>query len=180
MYIITAPFCRRTLVINQLLKQALNAGLAKAKPAFYIYNCTMKSNFLKSTTCIIALLMCLVAPAQQKEFDRLYHFKHSSSYVQDKNFYLLTVIEQTPEVSNIVHADSVLAAITNQRIATITSSITNCKDSITCFTNGLIWTEAEIDKIADELKTLYSNNRGFVKMVKEDLRPSVIFNCTVR
>lgn len=135
----------------------------------------MKSNFLKSTTCIIALLMCLVATAQQKEFDRLYHFKHSSSFVQDKNFYLLTVIEQTPEVSKILNADNALAAITKQRIATITSSITNCTDSITCFTNSLLWTEAEIDKIADEFKTLYSNKPGLVKMVKEDLRPSGYF-----
>lgn len=121
------------------------------------------------------ILIGLNAKAQQKGFDPAYHFKHSASLVQDKNFYLLTLIEQTPEVNKIIEADNTLATITQERIASIKSSITSCADSVTCFTKNLLWTESEIEKIANEFKLLYRSKAGFVNLVKAHLRPSGYF-----
>ena len=72
----------------------------------------MKISNLKTFVFSILLVTVLQTSAQQKDFNPAYQFKHTASVVQDKNFYLLTLIEQTPEINKIIKADNVMSAIT--------------------------------------------------------------------
>lgn len=135
----------------------------------------MKYSTVKVFLFGFIILIGLNVKAQQKGFNSAYQFKHSASLVQDKNFYLLTLIEQTPEINKIIKADNVMSAITKQRIDAIISSLTSCTDSITCFTKNLLWTESDIEKIGNEFKLLHRSKAGFINLVKTHLRPSGYF-----
>jgi hypothetical protein len=124
---------------------------------------------------VFFLFIQLRAASQQSGFSPTYHFIKSNSVVQDKNFYLLTLLERLPEANKIIYADEIFAAITNSRIAIIKSSIIHCADSIICFTKNLLWTTGEIENISEELKVVYRNNPAIKSLVKEHLRPSGYF-----
>src|ERR1700744_5507395 len=54
-----------------------------------------------------ALLLSVPAKSQVRPaFDRNYHFLHSDNLVADKDFYLLTVIDHSPEIKKIIANDS--------------------------------------------------------------------------
>ncbi|MFD1257981.1 YdcF family protein [Mucilaginibacter terrae] len=62
----------------------------------------------------IFLLLLLIGSASSikaQSFDRNYKAKTSGSYVQDKNFYLLTVIQQNPELTELLTRQPMLKAV---------------------------------------------------------------------
>jgi hypothetical protein len=52
--------------------------------------------------------------------------------VQDKNFYLLSLLERTPDVREAVQAEPVLARIAAERLATLDKAVKTCNLDIDC------------------------------------------------
>ena len=125
-------------------------------------------------TGLLLFFFCF-AQAQQPQFGKAYTFKKSSSIIEDKNFYLLTLFETSPQVSDLLAADTLLNRIQKERISTIRNSLTFCKDSIPCFTQNLYWTDKEIDQVTAKLKDLYNKNLPLKNMVKDQMRSSGYF-----
>lgn len=97
------------------------------------------------------------------------HVKHT---IQDKNFYLLSVIENTPKVSAALSADRDLQEIGAERREYLNLALRSCKGNAICTMRSLLWTEEEIRIVSFALERLYRENAVFREMVDHDLRPS--------
>lgn len=124
----------------------------------------------KNARLIIFICCCFsFANAQQKQFDPSYPYKTSNSRIQDKNFYLLTLFEQVPEVKTIIAADTLLQRIKNNQIIKIRSR------SPSSLIKDLSLNSAEIDLIASQLKKISEKHPAILNLVRNDLRPSGYF-----
>ncbi len=91
----------------------------------------------------------------------------------DKDFYWLTVIGQTPALQKLLAGDQRLQAISQHRLATLKTHVT---DTCTWATSLLIdfrFSNTDSAEIADALHTLYSQNKPlFDHLIDDHLRPS--------
>ena len=104
----------------------------------------------------------------------------SSSMLQDKAYYILTLFQNIKGVSNILLVDETLSSIARQRSAALINSPLNCKDSLNCYAQSFLWTEQENTNIQLALRKLYQNNLSIQKLVSEHLRPSGYFQNDVK
>jgi hypothetical protein len=102
-----------------------------------------------------------------------YQLLHSDNLVADKNFYWLTVIDQTPAVQQLLAAHPVLLAVQKRRLAILK---THVEDSCTWAASLLVdfrFSNADSGTIADALHTLYRHHPSeFDDLVNRHLRPS--------
>ncbi len=92
-------------------------------------------------------------------------------FVQSKNYYLLTLFEQSSEEKKTFEKDPVLLKITTLKTDSLKQSLLSCKNSI-CFAEKAKFTAAEIKLIGDELLKLYQTNNALGLLVKQQLIPS--------
>ncbi len=104
-------------------------------------------------------------------FDPTYKLKLRNA-VQDKNFYLLSLFQQSREVRRLLRANRVLRQLSNDKLRALRMAA-NCND-VACFDRLFRLPRPTIEKVATELKAL-STHPEFKKLVKNDLRPSGAF-----
>jgi len=107
--------------------------------------------------------------AQPNAPDPLYKL-NSEDWVQTKNYYLLTLLEQDKESSRLLIADAELAKITQNKLSALKAS-RNCKE-VTCFTENVKFTDAEIKTVSNRLTQLYRSGNALDRLVKTRLIPS--------
>jgi len=107
--------------------------------------------------------------AQPNAPDPLYKL-NSEDWVQTKNYYLLTLLEQDKESSRLLIADAELAKITQNKLNALKASL-NCKE-VTCFTENVKFTDAEIKTVSNRLTQLYQSGNALDRLVKTRLIPS--------
>ncbi|MEZ7505411.1 YdcF family protein [Flavobacterium sp. Arc2] len=128
---------------------------------------------MKKLIYILITLACISGYSQEgKEFDLKYKSSKSSSLVQDKNFYLLTAIQNDKAVSQLLENNSVLKSIFNKQQQEIGSKLNSCKDSLSCLISGYQFKEKELKSIEKELQLLMKNKKDLQDFVKNNLRPS--------
>lgn len=130
--------------------------LKRCSPAFFIFP---------------ALCFLLLSATAQP--DKNYHPLHSDRLIADKNFYLLTVIDQTPAINSLLAADPTLRGICTQRLTILNSHVTDsCRWAVSLVTD-FRFTEADTPAVTVALQSLYRNNKAaFDKMIDQQLRPS--------
>ncbi|MGF7037245.1 ElyC/SanA/YdcF family protein [Mucilaginibacter lappiensis] len=94
-----------------------------------------------------------------------------TNYVQTKNYYLLTLLENNAAAKQLVSNDAELVKLTQTRLDNIKSSLTTCKDPL-CFTQYLKFSDDEIKTVSDRLTSLYKANNALGNLVKQHLIPS--------
>jgi len=92
--------------------------------------------------------------------------------IQDKNFYLLSAIENDSKVRSALLADKELQEIAAERKQYLGLSLRSCKGNAVCTMRGLLWTEEEIRVVSSALERLYRENAALREMVDHDLRSS--------
>ena len=92
--------------------------------------------------------------------------------VQDKNFYVLSLLERTPVVREIIRADSMLSRLRRTKYAAFDRAFTACGDSAGCFADTLAWTDAEVAGVQRELVDLYHRNAAVAALSDDALRRS--------
>jgi len=97
------------------------------------------------------------------------HVQHG---VQDKNFYLLSAIENDPKVRLALLEDKGLSEISVERQQYLGLTLRSCKGDAVCTTRSLLWTEEEIRMVSFALERLYRENGSLRNVVNGDLRPS--------
>ena len=115
----------------------------------------------------LSLLALLTIPqdtfAQKQAPNAHYKLITADSYVQSKNYYLLTLFQQLPAVSAILKKDSILKNLGKAKLDSLNHALN---------TAHLRFSESEIEQIAQRLKTLYKPGNELGKLVKDHLIPS--------
>lgn len=111
----------------------------------------------------------------QKGFDSNNKLLHSDSYVQDKNFYLFTLIERLPEVKKVIENDQSLQNIFKNQQSRIQNALTSCDTSLACWVQAFDVTAEEQEKIGARLAELCKTNKTVQVMVQQHMRPSGVF-----
>jgi len=125
---------------------------------------------------IIYLLLALIYISgysqKEKGFELDYPSSKSGSLIQDKNFYLLTAIQNDKAVSQLLEKNSVFKTIFKNKQQEIGSKLTSCKDSISCLISGYQFEEKELKNIDEELQILMKDEKVLQDFVKNNLRTS--------
>ena len=89
-------------------------------------------------------------------------------FVQDKNWYLLTVLQQVPVVRQALAASPVLAGLAQKREVALRQAAAKCATDPACLTAQVAWTPDEITATAAEVATVLAPTQ----VVGKHLRPS--------
>jgi hypothetical protein len=92
--------------------------------------------------------------------------------VQDKNFYLLSLLQANPEVSRALAADKTLAEISAERQRFLAQAPKICNGDAACAIRLLTLTEEEIRTVSFALPRIYQSNSSVRTLVAKQLRPS--------
>jgi len=116
------------------------------------------------------------AIAQQKQavgFNKNYVFLHSDNLTADKDFYLLTVIDHTPEVKKLINDDSYLKQVFNARLALLKSHVADTAFTPLSLVGGFRYTKDDSLQMADAMTKLYkAHTQAFDQMIDKHLRSS--------
>jgi hypothetical protein len=94
------------------------------------------------------------------------------SPLQDKNFYLLSLLQKNAEVRSALVADQEIAAISAERKRSVERELAQCKENVACTLKGLQWNDEEIHAVSLALARLYRENKSVRLLVDKELRPS--------
>jgi len=92
--------------------------------------------------------------------------------VQDKNFYLLSLFQQNPEIRKLLTRNKALKKLSADKLHGLRMAA-NCND-VGCFDRLFRFSSPTIETVATELKSLGKHPK-FKKLVMKDLRPSGAF-----
>jgi hypothetical protein len=121
---------------------------------------------------LLLLSFFKIGSGQVIGYNPQYRFVHSNNLVADKNFYLLTVINNHPDAESLIRQDNVLSGLLSARVALLKKHVND-----TCsFPSDLLadfkYTKADSVKIDGAINMLYSANPNvFDKIINSDLRP---------
>jgi hypothetical protein len=142
----------------------------------------IKTSIFKTTLVYVFLMAALWVQKSNaqanikpytKGYNLAYHFIGSGNLVVDKNFYLLTVINHTPAIKNLLGSDAVLKELLNKRIAILKSHATDTCRTPVSLLNDFRWTGDDSLQTAKELTVLYNAHQAlFNSIVDNHLRPS--------
>jgi len=104
--------------------------------------------------------------------DSKYQLIAGKSFVQSKNYYLLTLFQEVPDVRKLLEADTVLRAIAQIKTDSLSSSLTNCGKDGLCFLDRMKFSDAEIKSVGDRLAFLYQPQNALGRLVQNHLVPS--------
>jgi hypothetical protein len=108
--------------------------------------------------------------------DRKYTLIKAESYVQSKNYYLLTLLQQLPEVNKLICNDEELSKITITKKDNLKSKLKSCSDSVICYLESVKFSRSEIQNIGARLVALYGSQNEFKTLVNKHLIPSGCYN----
>ena len=92
--------------------------------------------------------------------------------VQDKNFYLLSLLQRNASLRKLLGQSPVLKHLANEKVMALKKSAT-C-GNVTCFDELIRFDEPSIEAVANELRALTAQPE-FRRLVQKDLRPSGVF-----
>ncbi|HEY0244984.1 MAG TPA: YdcF family protein [Mucilaginibacter sp.] len=106
-------------------------------------------------------------------YDKNYHLIHSANLVADKNFYLLTVIDQTPGIAAILKNDKSLNQILQNRVSILKRHVTDTCRMPGSLVSDFKWLKSDSLAAVEALQRLYSlHQQAFDRMIDQHLRPS--------
>ena len=156
------------LVLSGLIRKFCSF---KSKSILKYFNKLMTTN---KTIFLLVLMFTLPYTLLGQQY-QLYNSVKSGDYVQDKNFYLLTLFEKIPELNKVLTENSILSKIASEKKNALQNAAQNCREDLSCHANGLIWTDDEIELIGKELQKLTQSSTVFAQMIDEHMLASGYF-----
>lgn len=93
--------------------------------------------------------------------------------LQDKNYYLLSLLESSPAVREAIKQDKTFAAMTKERWSTIGSA--HCNNELDCVTTSFRWSDDQIWQGAQALAALYRKSEAIQSLAERELRTSGMY-----
>lgn len=92
--------------------------------------------------------------------------------LQDKDFYLLSLLQTAPDVRKVLLEDKALGQVTEERQRFISHALETCKENTACMLHAFSWTEEEIRSVSFALARIYEESVPVRNLVDQGLRPS--------
>jgi hypothetical protein len=92
--------------------------------------------------------------------------------LQDKDFYLLSTLQDDSGVRALLTADKALGQVSAERQQFLTQALRTCKGNAVCTLRSLVWTDEEIRIVSFALPRIYQDNSSMRELVDKKLRPS--------
>jgi uncharacterized SAM-binding protein YcdF (DUF218 family) len=89
-----------------------------------------------------------------------------------KNFYLLSLLQQSTAAQKELAADAALNVITNERQEVMTTGIKSCKEDGVCMIRSIAWTDEEIGAVSRALRATEPKSPALHALVEGSLRSS--------
>jgi hypothetical protein len=106
-------------------------------------------------------------------YDKNYHFLHSGNLVADKNFYLLTVIDQSPALRKLFIDNAYFKQLFNERLTLLKNHATDTCRTPESMVGGFRYTKDDSLQLAENMLSLYrAHQQDFDLMINHHLRPS--------
>ncbi|PQB07741.1 hypothetical protein BST83_11695 [Polaribacter filamentus] len=109
------------------------------------------------------------------EFNANYDLIWSDSKVKDRNFHLLTIIEQIQTISKVIESDVVFSNYLKTSQARLRAVSEASNPTAQSYANALKFSENEITALSENFKELVKKSRVLHNMVKEHMGPSGAF-----
>jgi len=110
--------------------------------------------------------------AQQTSPDPQYKLISGGNYVQSKNYYLLTLFNELPEVKKLLTNDQQLSSLTAEKRIKMNGALKNCDNKVSCYIDAVKFGQDEIQHISKRLGEMYQKDNELSKLVKQHLIPS--------
>jgi hypothetical protein len=123
----------------------------------------------------LALLLPCIAAAQSALVEPARAPVALASPVQDKNFYLLSAIERTPEAREAIQHEARLARIAEARVATLDKAARDCVQDVDCYLKVFRWGQEESAEAGRALAGLYDSSPSMRNFVDGPLRRSGMY-----
>ena len=120
----------------------------------------------------LALLGCLAAAGAQPPARAPLPLQ---SPVQDKNFYLLSMLERTADVRQSLRSDADLARLASARREKLKTALATCPADVACYAGALLFADSEIASVAAALRALHAAAPGLRRLAAGPLRSSGVF-----
>jgi hypothetical protein len=137
--------------------------------------CYTFSRHLFSSTIYILLVLFLfhaTAYPQQKIPGNNYQYIYGRNIVQSKNYYLLTLFDESKDVKELLDYDKILSAVAKVKSDSLAASLKDCRQDGLCYINRMKFTDDEIKIVSDRLAALYDPGNALGKLVQHHLIPS--------
>lgn len=124
---------------------------------------------------ILFLIVIILISSQVHAYNPDYKNVTSGNYTQDKNFYLLTLLNENEDLKNIISANVELNKILDSKLRKMkffSEQIINSSDSV-C--NLYRFSEDENKRIKTQFAKIFQSNEKFKSLVKNHLRDSGYF-----
>ncbi|CAH0173062.1 hypothetical protein SRABI27_01066 [Pedobacter sp. Bi27] len=120
------------------------------------------------------LLLCLFCKglAAQDVPQQSYQLIKTRNGVQYKNYYLLSLFQQLPELRKMLITDTAFNNVYKSKTAQVNEAVKTCKTAINCYAKALKFNNEEIAHIGNRLALLYAENNALGNLVKNHLIPS--------
>ncbi len=121
------------------------------------------------------IIGCLVASVSAVGAEPLRAPVRLESPVQDKNFYLLSMLERTSDTRDAVKADPTLARIAAERLAALDKAAKTCNLDLDCYAAAFKWDDAQSSEAGRALAALYRTSPAVRRLADGPLRESGMY-----
>lgn len=131
-----------------------------------------KDTFCLRTILVLFFLLLLNGTSTSFAQNSQYKLLKGRSFVQSKNYYLLTLFEELPDAGKLLAGDSILAKVAKTKADDLLQSLKSCGKDAMCYTDKMKFSETEIATVKERLHKLYSKENALGKLVQNHLIPS--------
>ncbi len=124
------------------------------------------------TLFIVILIFSLPVLSQSKIPDPSYHLINKNDFVSSKNYYLLTLFSELPDVKKLLAGDKELSALGETKLDSLAGALKNCGRDGVCYIERMKFADAEIEAVGKRLEDLYEPKNALGKLVRNHLIPS--------
>jgi len=121
------------------------------------------------------VVYCLLASLPGLASEPLHAPVRLEAPVRDKNFYLLSMLERTPELPDAVKAEPVLARIGAERLAALDKAAKTCNLDLDCYAAAFQWSDAQSKEAGHALAGLYRTSPAVRRLADGALRESGMY-----
>ncbi|PLK46464.1 YdcF family protein [Emticicia sp. TH156] len=120
----------------------------------------------------ISISLLFIIKVAGQGYNKNYRLLSSGDLTIDKNFYLITVIEKTPEVKTILSNNAALKSLLQKKVEVLKTHVTDTCSHPVSLLSDFFWKQ-DTAALAKELQTVYAaNKKAFDKIIDGHLRPS--------